>query len=207
MTMNRVIHAAVRRDINRLESALGSIRDGDVARARQLEAAYANLHRELTNHHEGEDDLIFPFAAKVNGAGDVLKAMDDEHHAMAAALAETRAAMTVLASTGSAADAKTARESVARTQAVVDRHLTHEENEFEPLLRPHMETSEWKAIEKQLRPKSIADTGNFLAWVQDGMTDDVRTYLHSTIPAPVTFLVSRLAGRTYNRDIAPVWQA
>ena len=64
-----------------------------------------------------------------------------------------------------------------------------------------------KAIEKQLRPKSIAHTGNFLAWLQDGMTDDVRTYLSSTIPAPVTFLVSRLAGRTYNRDIAPVWQA
>jgi hypothetical protein len=46
--------------------------------------------------------------------------------------------MTVLALTGSAADAKTARDSVAGTQAVVDQHLTHEESEFEPLLRPYL---------------------------------------------------------------------
>jgi hemerythrin-like domain-containing protein len=206
MTMNRVIHAAVRRDLARLESALGSARDGDRAGAKQLEKAYANLHRELTHHHEGEDDLIFPFLSKVGGASDLLRAMADEHHAMAAALAETRAAMAGYASSGSATDAGRARISVARTQAVVDQHLTHEENDLEPLLGPHLETSAWKAVEKQLRPRSPAVTGRFLAWIQDGMTDEGRTYLRSTIPPPVTFVLSRLVGRAYHRDIAPAWQ-
>lgn len=206
MTMNRVIHAAVRRDLARLQSALSSARDGDVARARQLEKAYANLQRELTQHHEGEDDLVFPYLAKVDGAPDLLKDMEEEHHAMAAALAETRTAMAAYASSGSAADAGSARESVGRTQAVVDQHLTHEENDLEPLLGPHLETPEWKAVEKRLRPKSPALTGRFMAWIQDGMTDDGRTYLRSTIPPPVTFLLSRLAGRSYHREIAPTWQ-
>jgi hypothetical protein len=124
---------------------------------------------------------------------------------MAAALAETRDAMAVYGSSGSAADRARARASVAHAHAVVDQHLTHEENDLEPVLRPHLETPEWKAVEKQLRPRSPATTGQFLAWIQDGMTDEGRTYLRTTIPPPVTFLLSRLAGRKYHREIAPAW--
>lgn len=206
MTMNRVIHAAVRRDLARLEVALGSAGEGDVARARQLHAAYTNLHRELSHHHESEDRLVFPYVARVAGDPDVLAAMDHEHHAMAAALGETDAAMAAYARTGSAEDAARARESVTRTQVTVDQHLVHEEKDFEPLLRPHLETPEWKAVEKQLRPSSLADTGSFMAWIQDGMSDEARAYLRSTIPPPVTFLLSRLAGRRYNREVAPAWK-
>ena len=206
MTMNQVIHAAVRRDLGRLQSALTSARDGDVARARQLERAYANLHHELTQHHEGEDQLIFPFLAKVADASELVRVMSDEHHAMADALADTRGAMAAYASSGSGADAESARISAARTEAVIDRHFTHEENDLEPLLEPHLETSAWKAIEKQLRPRSLFVVGRSLAWVQDGMTDEARTYLRSKIPPPVAFLVSRFAGREYHRDIAPTWQ-
>lgn len=205
MTMNRVIHAAIRRDLARLESALGVVPDGDTARARELERAYVNLQRELTQHHLGEDDVVFPFLGRSGAPWDLLRSMEDEHHAMADALAETRDAMAVYASSSSAADAARARASVARTQAVVDQHLTHEERDLEPVLRSHLGTSEWKAVEKQLRPRSPAATGQFLAWIQDGMTDESRTYLRETIPPPVTFLLSRLAGRKYHREIASAW--
>jgi hemerythrin-like domain-containing protein len=206
MTMNRVIHAAVRRDLARLESALGTARDGDVARAGRLQRAYANLQRELTHHHEGEDEFVFPFVAKVGGASDLLKAMDEEHQAMADALGETGTAMAAYASSGSAGDADSARVSVARTREVVDRHLSHEENDLEPVLEPHLPTAEWKTVEKQLRPRSPVVAGRFLAWIQDGMSDEGRAYLRSTIPPPVTALLGKVAGRAYHRDIAPTWQ-
>ena len=206
MTMNRVIHAAVRRDLERLESALGSARDGDVARARQLQRAYANLHLELTHHHEGEDQLVFPFLAQAGVDPDLLKAMDDEHQAMADALGETRSAMAAYASSGSAGDAESAGAGVTRTRVVVDRHLTHEENDLEPLLEPHLGSAEWKRVEKQLRPTSLAATGRFLAWISDGMTEEGRAYLRRTIPPPVTSLLGRIAGRAYHRDIAPTWR-
>ena len=46
-------------------------------------------------------------------------------------------AMSALAAQpGSAADAAAARASVVRTQEVVERHLTHEEEDLEPQLRP-----------------------------------------------------------------------
>lgn len=210
MTMNRVIHEAVRRDLDRLHTALFSVRAGDAPRARQLERAYANLHRELVHHHEGEDALVFPYVASVGGGPVVtslLETMEGEHQAMAAALAETSELMAAYASSASASNAESARASVARTRAVVDRHLDHEEQEFEPLLLPHAQTPEWKAVEKRLRPKSLAVTGRFLAWIQDGMSPEARTYLDATIPRPVTLLVARLAGRAYSREVAPVWRA
>ena len=74
MTMNRVIHAAVRRDLTRLESALDAAPYGDRARARRLATAYANLHRELKHHHEGEDNNVFPFLARVEGATELIVA-------------------------------------------------------------------------------------------------------------------------------------
>jgi len=206
MTMNRVIHAAVRRDLDRFESALASAPDGDRARAQQLQVAYANLHDQLKHHHEGEDTHVFPFLARVEGTTELVEVMETEHQAMADALSDAHTAMDTYASTGSAGDAHAARDAVVRANAVVERHLHHEEDELEPHMLPHLETPEWKAVEKQLRPASLADTGRFMAWVQDGMADEERTYLRSTIPPPVTFLLSRVAGRSYYRDVAPAWQ-
>jgi hemerythrin-like domain-containing protein len=207
MTMNRVIHAAVRRDLDRLASALASVRDGDRARARQLRAAYANHHDQLKHHHEGEDTHVFPFLAKVEGATELVEVMEAEHHAMADALAGARTAIDTYAATATSGDAHAAKDAIVAAHDVVERHLHHEEDELEPLMLPHLETPEWKAVEKKLRPASLADSGRFMAWVQDGMRDEDRAYLRSTIPVPVTFLLSRLAGRSYYRDVAPAWQS
>ena len=207
MTMNRVIHGAVRRDLDRLAAALDSFPAGNQARARDLERAYANLRRELTHHHEAEDTYVWPMLSKVGVDANLLHTMESEHHAMADALAETGDAMTTLARTGSAANAAAARESVTRTRAVVDRHLDHEEAELEPQLAPHLESPEWKAVEKQLRKLPPGVIGQYFAWLTDGMTEEHRAYFRGTIPPPVVYVFSHLLGRTYHKEVAPVWKA
>lgn len=207
VTMNRVVHAAVRRDLARLVSALDSAEDGDAARAKGLERAYANLRHELTHHHEGEDTWIWPMLGKVGVDPALLATMESEHQSMAAALAETSDAMAAFAASGSRAAASVARESVVRTQSVVDAHLTHEEAEVEPLVVPHVESPEWKEVERRLsrQPPSVA--GPYFAWLCDGISDDDRTKLRQIVPAPVMFILGRVFGRRYNREIAPVWHA
>src|SRR5688572_20959351 len=171
LTMNRLVHAAVRRDLERLSTALQGFRDGDMSRARDLDRAFVNLRRELTHHHEGEDTHIWPMLEQVGVDRGLLHDMESEHHAMADALSETGAAMTALATSGTAAAAETARASVVRTREVVERHLTHEEAELEPQLHPHTESPEWKADEKKLsrQPPSVA--GPFFAWLTDGISE------------------------------------
>jgi len=206
LTMNRLIHAAVRRDLERLSTALQTFRDGDTTHARELDRAFVNLRRELTHHHEGEDTYIWPMLEKMGVEPTLLHTMESEHQAMGEALSESGAAMTALATSASAAAAATARSSVVRTQEVVEHHLTHEETELEPQLHRHTETPEWKAVEKKLsrQPPSVA--GPFFAWLTDGMSDEHRAFLRTLIPAPVVTVLGKVFGRRYNRDIAPVWR-
>jgi DUF438 domain-containing protein len=206
MSMNRVIHNAVRRDLGRLATALGSARDSDVGRARDLQRAYDNLHAQLTHHHKAEDAHVFPALRRLGVDPVLINEMDGEHEAMADALGSTAGLMQRYAGTGSAADAAAARSSVEQTRQVVDDHLTHEEAQLEPLMRPHLESEEWKQAERALRKLPPVTAGRFFAWVTDGMDPDSRAFLRTTIPAPVVALLSNLFGRQYHREIAPVWR-
>jgi hypothetical protein len=205
MSMNRVIHNAVRRDLGRLATALGSARDSDVGRARDLQRAYDNLHAQLTHHHKAEDAHVLPALRRLGVDPVLINEMDGEHEAMADALGSTAGPMQRYAGTGSAADAAAARSSVEQTRQVVDDHLTHEEAQLEPLMRPHLESEEWKQAERALRKLPPVTAGRFFAWVTDGMDPDSRAFLRTTIPAPVVALLSNLVGRQYHREIAPVW--
>ena len=204
--MNQVIHAAVRRDLDRLSAALATLEDGDTPRAQALERAYSNLHTELTRHHEGEDTHIFPMLGTFGVDKKLLDAMETEHHAMAEALAETAGTMSTVARSGSAADATAAQASVVRTREVVERHLQHEENELEPQVAPHLESPEWKAVEKKLNRQPPGVAGRFFAWLTDGMSDEHRVFLKKTVPSPVVTVLAKTFGRRYYRDVAPVWK-
>jgi hypothetical protein len=206
MTMNRLIHAAVRRDLDRLHDALGAAPDGDRGRAAGLARAYENLHAQLTHHHEGEDTHLWPMLAKVGVGQELLGAMQEEHHAMSDALAGTKSAMTTYAATGSGTDAAAAQGSVAHTREVVERHLTHEESELEPALRPHLGSPEWKAVEKKLSRQPPTVAGTFFAWLTDGMSEPGRAFLRATVPMPVVTILSRTFGRKYHKEVAPVWR-
>jgi hemerythrin-like domain-containing protein len=206
MTMNRLVHAAVRRDLDRLSTALERIADGDRGRAQELERAFAHLRTELKHHHEGEDRHIFPMLSTVGVDPVLLDEMESEHVAMSEALEETSTALSTLSRRGSPNDAVTARASVDRTRAVVERHLAHEENELEPQLTPHMESPEWKAVEKKLSRQPPGVAGPFFAWLTDGMSDGNRAFLRRTVPMPVVVVLSRVFGRRYHREVAPVWR-
>jgi hemerythrin-like domain-containing protein len=206
-TMNALIHHAVRRDLDRLATALDALPEGDADRAGQLERAFANLRRELTHHHEGEDTYVWPLLAGLGAEPALLTAMESEHAAMSAALAETGDALSALARGGSAADADAARASLARTQAVVGAHLDHEEADLEPLLHDQEGTTEWKAVTKKLRHSSPGDAGSFFAWLTDGMSPTDRASLARSVPTPVSVVLARVFGRRYAREVAPVWRA
>ena len=52
MSMNKVIHGAVRRDLDRFREALDGFGDGDHERAAALHRAWINFDAQLTEHHE-----------------------------------------------------------------------------------------------------------------------------------------------------------
>jgi DUF438 domain-containing protein len=203
--MNRLIHQAVRRDFDRLTKALSSYGGTHPEKAKALDRAYAQLQAQLTRHHQQEDALIWPMLAHMGVDQTLLSTMESEHEDMSAALKETSAAMKTFGAGGSATDLGPARESLKRTRAVVLEHLDHEERELEPVMLPHLGSDEWKEVERKLRKEPPRVAGQFFAWITDGMTEEGRSYLKGTVPSPVVFVFSRVLGRRYHKDIAPVW--
>jgi hypothetical protein len=204
--MNRLIHGAVRRDLDRLSGALDSFPDGDVPRARELDRAFVNLRRELTRHHEGEDTHIWPMLALQGVEPALLHDMESEHHAMAEALSET----------GAANDGT-------RHERVRCRH-SHGARERRPdagrrgtAPRPRGERARAPA---PAAPRDAGVEGGGEE-AQQGASERGRTvlrlahrrhergppaYLRSLIPAPVVTVLAKVFGRRYNRGIAPVWR-
>ena len=203
--MNRVIHGAIRRDFGRLEEALGAVSPGDRDRAQDLHNAFGFLRDQLVHHHQGEDAYVFPALQRLGVDTGLLGDMEEEHESMAHALADADAALQRFAESGSAEHLEQARHAVVGAREVTARHLAHEEEQLEPLMSPHFESAEWKTAEKRLRSQPPGVAGRFFAWVEDGMGEQERVYYASAVPAPVRFLMSRLFGRAYHRDIAPIW--
>src|SRR5690348_9565169 len=126
-SMNKVIHAAVRRDLARLERALGGVTDGDHRRAKDLQRAGRQLDAQLHHHHTQEDTLLFPVVVSLGVDRELVATMEAEHRAMTQALGEVETAMASYAGSGSAVAAAGAAEAVRHAQVVVGRHLDHEE--------------------------------------------------------------------------------
>jgi hemerythrin-like domain-containing protein len=205
-SMNKVIHAAVRRDLARLDAALASAGDGDRARAADLHRAWVFLRDTLDKHHRQEEELIFPAVVGFGVDPALIATMESEHGAMMTALGDIDAALTSYAGSGGRADADAAGEAVRRGSDVVERHLAHEEAELEPAIAPYLGTDGWKAVEKQLRKQPPGEAGWFFAWLRDGGSPEAQQFLASTVPRPVLTVLSRIFGRGYHRTIAPVWR-
>ncbi len=208
MSMNQIIHAAVRRDVARTERALRALPEGDAARARQLQVAWGNLVRELTHHHESEDDLVWPFLLSRGVDAGLMETMEAEHGAMKQALADAGRAISEVVAEPTAGVAGAAADTMSRSSAVINDHLEHEERDVEPLVVPFEDDPEWKAVAKKLRPQALSDAGSALAWMQDGAGAGEResTALRAAIPAPVVAVMTRVFGRRYAREVAPTWR-
>jgi len=206
MSMNKVIHAAFRRDLQRFLDALAAFRDGDRARAAQLGKAWDNFDAQLTDHHEGEHEIAWPAMRSIGVTDELLAVFDEEHERMAQALAATRAAMATFRASATGADATAARAAMEHLQAVAVAHLDHEEREIEPLYLQHADGPEMKAMGKKFAKVSPSKGGTFFAWVTDGAGADEMAALTASVPKPVLTVVG-LFGRGYRRDVAPVWRS
>jgi hypothetical protein len=207
MSMNKAIHGAFRRDLDRFIAALRSFPTGDLARAKQLGAAWANFEDQLTHHHQGEHTIAWPALRAMGISKEVLATMDAEHETMAGALAETRTAMDALTRTAGAEESRTALAAFQKLQAVTTHHLDHEEAEFEDFYLSKRGTPEMKAMGKAFGKVSPSRGGRFFAWVLDGATPDERQAVAREVPGPVLSIIGGVFGRSYRKDVAPVWKA
>ena len=205
MSMNKAIHGAFRRDLDRFIAALRAFPAGNRARAAQLTTAWENFDAQLVTHHEGEHEIAWPALEAVGVGPDLIATMDAEHAVMAAALGEARSAMDALSSTAGADEARAALTAVEQLKVVTLQHLEHEEAELEPVYQAKRDTPEIKAMGKAFGKVSPAKGGQFFAWVLDGASPDERAGVTANVPGPVIAIIGGIFGRSYRRNVATVW--
>lgn len=207
MSMNMVIHGAFRRDLERFIAALERFPAGNRARAAALGAAWDNFDDQLTVHHEGEHEIAWPALEAVGVSRELLATMDEEHHTMADALAQTRTAVAALVRTAGDADAAAALAAFQQLQRVTVHHLDHEEAELEGVYQAKRDTPEIKAMGRAFGKVSPSRGGWFFAWVLDGASPEERTAVAHEVPGPVLRIIGGVFGRSYRKHIAPVWRS
>jgi Hemerythrin HHE cation binding domain len=207
MSMNRAIHGAFRRDLDRFIAALSTFTPGDLTRARQLGTAWANFDDQLTHHHEGEHAIAWPALQAVGVSKEVLATMDAEHESMAASLAKTRTAIGALTQTAGAQESTATLAAFQALKSVTVAHLDHEEAEIEDVYLANRNTAELKAMGKAFGKVSPARGGRFFAWLLDGASPAEREAVTRDVPGPVISIMGGIFGRDYRRNVAPVWKA
>jgi len=208
MSMNKVIHAAVRRDLARFEQALETFPPDDADRARQLGRAWDNFDDELTHHHTGEHEIAWPALEQVGVTRETLAQMDAEHDTMAAALAGARTAMAALRTSPGTDEAARGLQAVQQLREVTVEHLEHEEREIEPIYLANVDSPAIKEMGRKFgRAQSPPRAGRFFAWVIDGATPEERAAAAADIPRPVLAVLLGVFGRRYRKEIAPTWTA
>jgi hypothetical protein len=206
LSINQIIHAAVRRDVGRTEQALRAMPDGDGARAREIQRGWGHLVHQLTEHHQQEGALVWPFLQGRGVDQELLDAMESEHQALGEALRNGAGAIADVVADPSAPRARSAADVIAESGGVITGHLDHEERDVEPLIRAQAESPEWKAVERRFREGGVTRGGNMMAWLQDGGSPDAQAALRATIPPPALFVLGRVFGRRYHKEIAPIWR-
>jgi hemerythrin-like domain-containing protein len=206
MSMNKVIHCAIRRDLKRFRAALDAFSDGDRERAAALHRAWQNFDAQLTEHHEGEHEVAWPALKAMGVAESSISTFDEEHDAMAADLAATRATMEQLGRSASRADADVAAAAMAKLETTTATHLDHEEQETESILASNADHPAYKQMAKQFSRRSGPPVaGTFFAWMDDGATAEEKAALRENVPGPVLRIIGGIFGRKYRKEVAPVW--
>jgi len=206
MSMNKAIHGAFRRDLDRFIAALSTFPPGDLTRAGQLGTAWANFEDQLTHHHEGEHTIAWPALHAVGVSKELLARMDAEHASMAASLAEARTAIGALTQRAGAKESEAALAAFRTLKEVTVSHLDHEEAEIEDIYLAKRDTPELKAMGKAFGKVSPARGGRFFAWLLDGASPEERAALTREVPGPVLSVISGIFGRGYRKTVAPVWK-
>jgi hypothetical protein len=103
------------------------------------------------------------------------------------------------------ATAASTRAAVAHLAGVLIDHLAHEERDLEPISVEHHASPQIRAAQQVVRKAHKGNQGTLFAWLQDGADADAIRGLRNEVPRPVLFVMTRTAGRHYNRRIAPTW--
>jgi hemerythrin-like domain-containing protein len=183
MTMMYVMHAALRRDLERI-ARVTARPDDDPRHVLRTAAGWEMFKSYLHAHHTAEDDLLWPPMRKAladdsDGVA-LLDAMEAEHAAIDPLMAAIDATLADRDSgphrLGELTDA---------LAVALRGHLDHEEAEGLALVDATVTPEQWRAFSAEGGKRIGGDVHRFMPWLLDDASPEVTATVLGLLPPPV----------------------
>ncbi|MEV6139686.1 hemerythrin domain-containing protein [Nocardia sp. NPDC051990] len=201
-----IVHRGLRRESRLLIELMAAVAPGDTARAKVIAHHFRIYRLGLKNHHEGEDELLWPpLLARVDLGTDIILRMEEQHERVAATLTRLDAAVPAWEATAGADERDTLVAALTDHRAVLLEHLDDEEATLLPLAADYITEAEWASLGEHLvanTPKLTLLT--LFGVVLEDANPTERALLLSGLPAPVRGIWHLIGRPRYARHIRRV---
>ena len=202
-----VVHTALRRELRLAGPLVRRVADGDDARAAVVGRHLDLVLRMLHHHHESEDEGVWPPLRERAGSAVVplLDLMDRQHARIAELVASNDALVARWVRSAGAEDGEQLAAGLDELHTVLAEHLDVEERDLFGLAERHLTVEEWQAIGAQAQAAFGGKERPLVFGILQYEADPaVLAQMLADAPAPVRFLVPRVARRAYRRHAAAV---
>lgn len=205
--MMGIIHHALRRDLRRTRAALSQLPYPCSDQRKAIADHVTWMMRYLHHHHEGEDHGLWPLLRrKAPEAGPLLDTMENDHAALAEAMAVVNAAAAKYGFNGSDQARLGLLAALGYLEQVLLPHLEREEQDAMPVAAVALTAPEWTAwIQGFIRHKSFAELGEEGHWLLDGLDASRCRVVVSQVPASGRFILLHGFARRYRRHAMARW--
>jgi hemerythrin-like domain-containing protein len=200
-TMVILIHKALRRDIERLTTALAHDTDHEFIDA--LLGRWDDYRDELHQHHEDEDLRLAPRVKLPDPS--IQATMEAEHKALIPFIDRADAAMQALRSKGGSGR-DDARAALRALGGELQAHLAHEEEIAIPAVVAAISPAAFIEFQEDVRAQMTPEqTAWFLPWVLEGATPQERSAVTRPMPPFVVDMLQDQWEPAYRQLCESVW--
>ncbi len=203
--MMRIVHTALRRDLQRARVALTEVPPPDdrqrVAIVEHLEWLMAFLEA----HHRSEDLGLYPVVReRAPGEAELLDAMARDHEAVAPAIVDVKRAT---ATYGERGECESLIDALDGLSDLLLPHLQREEDDVMPVVSRVITNGEWSVIEQtyNLDGKSMSQLGREGHWLIDDAGVEDRARVLGLVPPVPRLLLLYGFGPSYRRHTRACW--
>lgn len=204
----KVIHQAMRREFVLLPDLVAGVRGGDTARARLVGGHLSLVLGMLHEHHEAEDDLLWPILVeRVPLERDLITVMEKQHQAIADAVSTVVAELPAWTTDAAPAARDRLADALRSLEPALSEHLNLEEEAVLPLIHQHLTVPEWLAPQKHAMkhgPKTLTGKLTLAGMVLEDASRGERGWFLGEMPAPARLLWRLMGARRYDRHVRRV---